>query len=148
MRVLIVGESRHNAGAFVHEWKRLLVVNPLQPGSGIASGLLFDRSDVLTKVLWLGLDYANGLSIDEQGVIRSPRIGLIFPNRDSGAAGEINVVLVLDAPARLGEHPVDAFSRRLFGCLIGFGHIVLASIAWIGAFLAGEFSQSRQRITE
>ena len=82
LRIAAVGEAREHPGAFVNEWQRLLIVHPLKLGNGITGGLLLDRRDLLSPILRLGLDHADGLLADEKNIVGWAGIRLILANGD------------------------------------------------------------------
>ena len=117
-----VCEARNHAGALVNKRQGFAVVHPFEFGGGINGGLLLDRRDLLAPFPRLGLDNAAGFLVDEENVVGGADIRLILANGDPEAGAEIDLLLVLNEPARLREHLVDVVARRLFGCPVGVRH--------------------------
>ena len=92
-RIACVGETREHAGAFVNEWQGLCIVQPLELGNGIASGLLLDCRDLLAPILRLGLDNADRLLVDEEDVVGWANIRLVLTNDNSEAGTEVDRLL-------------------------------------------------------
>ena len=122
LRVTVISEASDYAGAFINKWQRLLIGHPLEFGGGISAGLAFGSGELLAQLFRFGLDYADRFSVGKENVINEPDICLILTDGDARASSPVNLLLVLNDPARFRQHLVDVVSRRLFGSLIGFWH--------------------------
>ena len=100
--IAAVGEAREHAGRFIDEWQGVLIVHPLEVGSGVAAGLLLDRRDPLAPVLRLGLDDTDGFLVDEEDIVGWANIRLILTNGDSKAGAEVDSLVVLNYPTGIG----------------------------------------------
>src|SRR5680860_408823 len=80
LRITAVGEPRNGAGALVDIRQRRLVVDPLERRRGIVRRLLLNRGELVTLVVALGLDNADGLLTDKQRVVGRTDVGLILAN--------------------------------------------------------------------
>ena len=61
--ITAIGEAGDDAGGFVKEVQRLLVVDPLQLGLGVAFGLRFNLGDFVTQLFLLCLNDTERLFI-------------------------------------------------------------------------------------
>ena len=115
--IAAIGEAGDDAGALVEEGQRLLVVDPLELGGGIAGGLLFDRRDLVAPVLWLGFDDADRLLVHEQHIVGRADVGLVFAHGDARTGVEIDLL----CPERPSP-PASAARRCCRGLFVrGFG---------------------------
>ena len=82
--------------------------------------MLLDRGDLLAPILRLGLDDPDRFLVDEENVVGRADIRLILTDGDAEAGAEVDFLLVLNDPPRLGQHlrrscpgrPVRGFGWR------------------------------------
>ena len=118
LRIAAVREPGNDARAFVEERERLLVVDPFQLRMAVASGLILNGCDILTDILFLGLDDTDGDFIDEEDIVRRTDISLILANRYAWTGIEVDRFFVLHNPAGFRKQPVNAVAGGLFRILI------------------------------
>ncbi len=113
----VVGEADDLAGSLNQKTQRGVVLAPFEGCGGIALGLLFGDSDIFTRAVFLGLDDAHGITVDEQHVIRRAGIGRVFAHGDTHRCAEVDLLHVLDHPTGLLQLLVD-----LLTCLSFWSH--------------------------
>ena len=132
--VALVGEASDDAGAFVEERERDAGgLNPLELRGGILGGLVFHRRDVLAEGLFLGLDHADRLAVDEQDIVGGAGVGGVFADGLAGALVQVDRVLGLDGPAGGAELRVDGIAGDLLGILVGRHGQSPRSAVWLSA---------------
>jgi len=119
--IAAIGKTGDDAGALVQERQRLLVVDPLELGGGVAFGLRFVRGEALAFFLALGFDDADGLLVHEQHVVGRTDIGLVFAHCQPQPCAQVYFLCRLHNPTRLLQQRVDGVAGFLFGVLV-LGH--------------------------
>jgi len=78
--VALVGKAGNDSGAFIEEWQWNLVVDSLEPRSGVSFCLSLMNRQTMPFLFPLGLDHPNSPFIDEQHIISRADISHIFAN--------------------------------------------------------------------
>ena len=118
MGVAPVREPRDFPGAFVEKGQRFGVRDPLEPGVGVALGLLFDRGEPGAPTVRLRLHDADGLPVNEEHIVGGSDIGGVFAHRDAQPRVEVERLPVLHTPTRRLQAGVDPVSGDLLRVLV------------------------------
>jgi hypothetical protein len=136
--VAAIGKAGNDAGAFVEEGQRRLIVHPLKFGGGITFGLRLVRGEALAFFLALGLNDADGLFVDKQHIVGRAGIGMPFADGLADTGAEVD--FLLNRPAGLAKLLVNPVTGFLFGILV-VGHWVAEAGAEAGAEVKGEVTR-------
>ena len=79
-----------------------VVVHPLEVGSGISGGLLLDCCNLMAPILTLGLDNAGRFLVDKENIVGWTNIRPILTSGDPETSAEVDFVVVLNYPTRIG----------------------------------------------
>ncbi len=118
-----VGKADDLAGGLEQKAQRGAVFAPLERGVGVARGLGLGDGEVFTRAVALGLDHAHGVAIDEQHIVRRAAVGGVFAHGHARRGAQVELLHVLNDPARLLEflvYVLAGFGFRCHACLPPF----------------------------
>jgi hypothetical protein len=121
--ITAICEPRNDTRALIDKRQRWLVVDPFERRSRIAGGLFLHSRNFVAPILGFRLDHADRLLINEKHIVGRANVGLVLANGDALARVKIDVLFVLNDPARLGQILVDLITSDLFGVLVLVGDI-------------------------
>ena len=112
--IAFIAEEGFNAGGFVEERQRAERdgLNELGQVLGVVAGLLGDARE--QRAFFLGLGDADRLPIQEQEVITCAGFERRFTQRDATPGGGIELLVILNDPARRDQLRVDLLAGELF----------------------------------
>jgi hypothetical protein len=111
------------------EAQRCIVLAPFEVGYGVTLSLGFNNGEVFARAVFLGLDNTHGLAVDEQHIVSRAGIGGVFAYRHTHRCAEVELLHVLNDPARLLQLLVDLLACFSFWCHVSSPLTVSGSIA-------------------
>jgi hypothetical protein len=94
-------------------------LHPFQFGGGVVGGLILDGGEVQAEGFLFGLDDADGVAVDEEGIIGGSGIGGVFADGLAGAFVGVEGVFILHDPAGGAKLGINLIARDLLGILVG-----------------------------
>jgi hypothetical protein len=94
-------------------------LHPFQFGGGVVGGLILDGGEVQAEGFLFGLDDADGVAVDEEGIIGGAGIGGVFAHGLAGAFVGVEGVFILHDPAAGAKLRINLIASDLLGVLVG-----------------------------